>query len=334
MTPPPRHPTRILVTGAAGFILSHFVRHVLTTTEYEVVSLDRLDEAGTLDRLAELKSRHPRQLQCVWHDLRAAINPDHFSELRRPFDYVVHGAAMSHVNRAIEWPTEAVLDNVLGTANLLEYVRRYQRGAKALYFSTDEVFGPAPEGVAFSEHARWEPENAYAATKAGGEALCPAYAHQYGLRIQVTHCCNAYGPGQYREKFVPLCIEKIASGEMVQIHARGGVPSSRLYIHVDDVARATLTVLQKGGCIGDDKTGRYNIVAAMEWSNLAVAQKIADILGKPLHYELVENPPGRPKPDQRYALTGEKLRRLGWEPVIPLDEGLRRTVSTALKEAA
>lgn len=320
--------TRILVTGAAGFILSHFVRHVLTERDWHVVSLDRLDEAGTLDRLVALKSQHPDRLQCVWHDLRAAINPDHFAELRKPFDYIVHGAAMSHVNRAIEWPTEAVLDNVLGTANLLEYVRRYQLPAKTLYFSTDEVFGPAAEGVAFGEHARFEPENAYAATKAGGESLCPAYAHQYGLSIQVSHCCNAYGPHQFREKYIPLATEKIARGEVVQIHARRGVPSSRLYIHVDDVARATLTILEKGGCIGDDRTGRYNIVAAEELSNLYVAERIANILDKPLHYELVENPPGRPKPDMRYALTGEKLHRLGWRPVVDFDSGLRATVSS------
>jgi dTDP-glucose 4,6-dehydratase len=318
---------RILVTGAAGFILSHFARHVLDARcDWTVVGLDRLDEAGSQERLAPLMQAHPGRLRFVWHDLRAAINPALFSELQKPFDYVVHGAAMSHVNRAIEDPPAAVLDNVLGTAHLLEYCRRYQPSAKVLYFSTDEVFGPAADGVAFGEHARWEPENAYAATKAGGEALCPAYAHQYGMRILVSHCCNAYGPGQYREKFIPLCTEKVLRGETVQVHARDGVAASRLYIHVDDVAAATLAVLERGGCIADDRTGRYNIVAAQELSNLYVAQEIATILGVPLNYEFVENPPGRPKPDLRYALTGEKLHRMGWRPVVDFESGLRETV--------
>jgi dTDP-glucose 4,6-dehydratase len=146
------------------------------------------------------------------------------------------------------------------------------------------------------------------------------------MQVCVTRCCNAYGPGQYREKFIPLCVEKILNGEVVQIHARNGVASSRLYIHVDDVARATLTVLEKGGVIAGPASGRYNIVAQREWSNLEVAERIAGILGRPLRFELVENPPGRPKPDMRYAIRGDKLGVLGWEPLIGLEEGLERTV--------
>ena len=314
--------TTILLTGAAGFIGSHLARYILEQTDWTVVALDRLDPAGDQQRLAPLVEQHGKRLRVVWHDLRAQLNPERL----RPheFRYVAHLAAGSHVDRSVRDPVGFVMDNVLGTAHLLEYVRQHQPSCeKALYFSTDEVFGPAPDGVIFDEHAPWNPENPYAASKAGAEALCPAWAAQYGLPIVVTHCSNAYGPGQDREKFIPLCAGKVKNGELVQIHARGGKVSTRLYIHVDDVSRAVLTILQKGGILHDATSGKYNIVAAEELSNLLVAEQIAEVLGKPLRHELVENPPNRPKPDMRYALSGKKLEALGWAPEVSFDVGLR-----------
>jgi dTDP-glucose 4,6-dehydratase len=324
---------RILVTGAAGFIYSSFTRYALENRDWTVVTLDRLDEAGTLQRLSATLEDYRGRLRHVWHDLRAPLNPQHFSALlSQPFDYIVHGAACSHVNRATLRPLEAAYDNVIGTVNMLDYARDYQPQAKFLYVSTDEIFGPAPEGIEFGEHARWEPENPYASAKAAGEAFCPAYAHQYGMKVCVTRCANVYGPAQYREKFIPLCVEKVLRGEVVQIHARDGVSSSRLYIHVDDVAEATLTVLEKGGVIAGPTSGRYNIVPSREWSNLIVAEMIADLLGRPLKYELVSNPPGRPKPDQRYAIRGDKLLGLGWAPIVSFETGLADTVKSLAAE--
>lgn len=322
--------TNLLLTGGAGFLGSHLARHILEATDWRVTVLDRLDEAGTLERVVPIKEQYGSRIMFAWHDLKAELNP---LLLRGdgPFDFVAHLAAASHVDRSIRAPVAFVLDNVLGTANLLEYVRHHQPQAKLLYFSTDEVFGPAPVGVVFDEYSRFEPENPYAATKAGAEMLCPAYAHQYGMSIAVSHCSNAYGPGQYAEKFIPLVIRKVLNGEMVQIHSRAGVSSSRLYIHVDDVSRAVVTILQKGGIIQDAHTGRFNIVAAEELSNLYVAKAIADILGRPLLYELCENPPGRPKPDQRYAISGEKLKALGWAPKVDFMQGLEATVLSEVK---
>lgn len=315
--------TSVLLTGGAGFIGSHLARYILEHTDWSVVVLDRLDPAGDQRRLAPLVERFPRRMGIVWHDLRAAINPDRLRSYG-DFRYVAHLAAGSHVDRSVRDPVGFVMDNVLGTAHLLEYVRQHQPHCeKALYFSTDEVFGPAAEGEVFDELARFNPENPYAASKAGGEALCPAYAAQYGMPLVVSHCSNAYGPMQDREKFIPLAAEKIRTEQLVQIHARAGKPSSRLYIHVDDVSRAVLTILTKGGVIHDPSSGRYNIVAAEELSNLLVAEMIADALGKPLRAELVENPPNRPKPDMRYALSGQRLEALGWAPEVPFDAGLR-----------
>lgn len=310
---------RILVTGAAGFIGANLTRHILESTPYSVTSLDRLDEAGNLARLSELKTRFHDRLQCYWHDLRAPI---HVSSLKGEYRFIAHLAAGSHVDRSHTDPIGFVMDNVVGTANMLEWARQNQPRTKFLYFGTDEVFGPAPAGLHYHEHSRFEPENLYAATKAGAELLCLAYVHQHGMPIVATHCCNVFGPMQHREKFIPLAIEKIEREEVLQIHARGGVPSSRLYIHVVDVCSAVMAVLERGGVIHDDASGRYNIRADQELSNLDVAQRIATRLGKPLHYELVENPPNRPKPDMRYALSDSKLRALGWAPKVGFDAGI------------
>ena len=213
---------------------------------------------------------------------------------------------------------------MLGTAHLLEYVRHHQPMCqKALVFSTDEVHGAAPDGVVFGEHARYWPTNPYAAGKAGGEVLCPAWAEQYGMPLVVTHCSNVYGPTQDREKFIPLASEKIRNGAVVQIHSKDGKSSSRLYIHVDDVSRAVLTILTRGGIIMGPESGFYNIVTSRELSNLYVAEQIAAVLNKPLYAELVERPPNRPRPDQRYAMSGEKLAALGWSPQVDFETGLR-----------
>lgn len=314
--------TTILLTGGCGFIGAALCRYVLNETDWRVTVLDKLDEAGTLNRIASLKHEYPERLRMWWHDLRSPINPVMLRAAGQ-FDYVAHLAAASHVDRSIVDPTGYVLDNVLGTAHLLDYVRREHRGAKTLVFSTDECFGPAPEGVEYDEYSAHCPHNPYAASKAGAEALCPAYAITYGMRIVVSHCTNVYGPTQYREKFVPLVAEKVSRGEVVQIHTVGGKVASRYYLHVDDAAKAVVTILDRGGVICGPGSGKYNITGDREYDNLFVAERIAGFLGLPLNYELVENPPNRPRPDARYALSGAKLKALGWAPEVPFDLGLK-----------
>ena len=314
--------TRILITGAAGFLGSHLVRYLRRERpDWEITALDRLDEAAALARI------DPQDTRFIWHDLRATIRPDAIGcyDLRQPFDYIVHMAAASHVTRSVKDPMGFIADNVLGTANVLEYARSYLP-KKLLYFSTDEVYGPAPEGVSFDEYSAHFPTNPYAASKAAAEALIPAWAITYGLPLCVTHCTNAFGEGQYGEKFIPLCAAKIKRGEIVQIHSTDGVPSSRYYVHAEDIAAAVVTVLVKGGLMGGPVTGKYNISGTDELSNLDVAQRIAGLLGAELKHELVDFVPDRPRHDQRYAITSTRLEALGWKQRISFDEGLRRAV--------
>lgn len=341
----------ILITGAAGFIGHALVDHVLLTTDWNVVCLDRLDHAGNLNRLTSLRSfsQHRARVRVVFHDLRAAINKSVASQLLGGaigFDHVVHMAAGSHVDRSILDPAGFVLDNVLGTAHLLDFCRDVAN--RTLLFSTDEVVGPAGPNDLFAEDARMNPNNPYSATKAGGELLGPAYANTYGMNIVVTRCANAFGALQDPEKFVPLVIRKILKGEVVSIHARRVLapyishaddpeyhlePATRLYTHVSNVTSAVLHVLEHGEPIqGEDaNTGRFNISGGEEQDNLDVAKKIAKLMGRELRYELVVDPPGRPRPDMRYSIDASKLRKLGWSPTVGFEEGLKRVVESELE---
>src|SRR6185295_194449 len=310
---------------SAGFIASHLVRYLnRERPDWEIVGIDRLDEAASMARL------HGARIRQIWHDLKAPLRPTTLGAetLGCPFDYIAHLAAASHVTRSVKDPLGFLQDNVIGTANALEYARQFTP-KKVLYFSTDEVFGPAPDGVSFSEYDAHFPTNPYAASKAAAEALCPAWAVTYGLPLVVSHCTNVAGEGQHGEKFIPHVIEKVKRDELIQIHARDGVPSSRYYIHAEDVARAIITILEKGGVMGGPSSGKYNISGIEEHSNLDVAMRIALEMGKTLKYELVDFVPDRPKHDQRYAIKSSRLEDLGWRPEIGIGECVRRCVEAA-----
>jgi dTDP-glucose 4,6-dehydratase len=324
---------KILVTGGAGFLGHHFIRYVLEHTDWSVVCLDRIDSAGDLNRLPS----SPR-LAFVHHDLRAEINDrvadrivtgcGKFGEGK--FGYVVHMAAGSHVDRSVKDPVGFVLDNVVGTAHLLNFCRYgLSNVQKILYFSTDEVFGPAPDTVSFVEWSRFNPLNPYAAAKAGGEVLCSAYASTYGLPILVTHCTNVFGERQHREKFIPLVIDQIRRRETVKIHsdATKTKAASRYYTYVDNVSSAVLFLLEHGECLdGSGLFGKYNISGETEISNLELAQTVADLMHRPLSFEMVDYCADRPRHDMRYAVNDWKLRGLGWKPEVTFLEGLERVV--------
>lgn len=307
---------RVLITGALGFIGRHLVRYLLKETDWHIVALDRMAEGSDgNDFLREL----PQDRVSFWfHDLKARIGAADTS-----FSYILHLAAQSHVDRSIKDPEGFVQDNVLGTCNLLQFARRCHGLEKLLHFSTDEVFGAA-NGKAFDEYDSFYPTNPYSASKAAAEALCPAWANTYGLPIVVTRCTNVAGPGQDQEKFIPTVRRLVAAGSTVQIHSRGGVASSRKYIDTSDVCAAVLCVLTRGGVIAGRNSGYYNIAGDVEYSNLDVAARIAEMMQKPLRFELVEDPPNRPRPDQRYDLCNARLKDLGWSQRVSLDSTLRR----------
>lgn len=317
---------KALITGAAGFIGSHIVSRILAETDWNITIIDRLDISGNLNRLAEIGAAKNPRVKFHYHDLRAPFN-DQLSSQIGEHDYILHVAAATHVDRSIENPMEFVQDNVVATCNILDFARKVGCH-RFLQFSTDEVFGPAPEDVAYRENDRYNAGNPYAATKAGAEQLAVAYANTYGLPVIVTHTMNVLGTMQHKEKYLPMLIHKISNGDTVTIHANKNKTKAgtRFYIDARDVADAVEVLLRSNAI------GTYNIVGERETDNLELAQWVANHIGMPLRYEMVDFHSSRPGHDLRYALDGTKIREdFGWAPRTPIRDRVGEIIDWTLQ---
>ncbi len=232
--------------------------------------------------------------------------------------------AETHVDRSIDDPTPFVMANVVGTMEMLNFARTQKNLKKFFYFSTDEVFGPAPNGEAYKEWDRYNSGNPYAAAKAGGEELSLAYGNTYGLPVIITHCMNIFGERQHFEKFIPLVIRKVLAGETVIIHSDSTkkIPGSRYWIHARNVAAAILFLVDKG-----QPQDKYNVVGEKEVNNLEMAKFIAKVLKKELNYELMDFHSSRPGHDLRYALDGEKMAKMGWTLPLSFEQSLEKSIN-------
>lgn len=318
----------VLVTGGAGFIAHHVVDLLVKNTDWTITTLDRLDFSGNLNRLHDILEKYDaetrKRVNIVFHDLRAEINPLLANFIGTP-NIILHIAAGSHVDRSISHPLEFVQDNIVGTAHILEYARSLHSLGKLetfLYFSTDEVFGPAPQGVLYKERDRYNSTNPYSATKAGGEELCVAYENTYGMPIMITHTMNVFGERQTPEKFIPSTIRKVYFGETVSIHSdkTKTKAGSRFYIHAKDVADAVFFLITRKPSIEPDfghaKCPKFNIVGKNEIDNLSLAKMIASVQNRELKYDMVDFHSSRPGHDLRYGLDGSLMNKLGWQPKI------------------
>ena len=332
---------KILITGGAGFIAHHIIAHIIKNTDWEIVTLDRLDLSGNLNRLHEIlyefSAKDKKRLKVVFHDLKAEINSQIKSELGTP-DMILHLAAASHVDRSIIYPMEFVLDNVVGTVNLLDFARSLKNLEKFVYFSTDEIFGNAPEGVSYKEYDRYNSTNPYSASKASAEEFCVAYENTYKLPIIITHTMNVFGERQHPEKFIPMTIQRVRDSEKVFIHANKEKTKagSRHYIHAQDVADGLMFIIglknyKHEGDFGNAKCPKFNLVGPEEINNLDLAQKIAKVQKRELIYELIDNHSSRPGHDLRYSLSPNLLKSLGWEPKIKLSKRREEVVDWSLK---
>jgi len=317
---------KIIVTGGAGFVAHHFVEHIIKNTDWDVIIIDKLGLSSMgYDRLRDIDVYDDKRVHIVNHDFRSPATEGVIRECRGT-DYFIHMAAETHVDRSIENPVPFIDANVYGTHNAL-FMAKDLAVKRFMYFSTDEVFGPAKWPKEYQEWERYKSGNPYAATKAGGEELALAYANTYKSPVIITHTMNVFGERQYPEKFIPMCIRKIRDGEKIIIHSSRDKTkiASRYWIHARNVAGVTLFILNNGH-VGD----KYNIVGETEMNALEMAQHIAAIMDKPFEYELSDYHSSRPGHDMRYALNGEKVLRMGYVYPKTFMQSLEKTVQWML----
>ncbi|MFH1181017.1 MAG: GDP-mannose 4,6-dehydratase [bacterium] len=322
-------PKKILITGAAGFVGHHCVDHLLKNTDFNIVVLDSLNYAGEMNRITDSEVFSHERVKFVWHDLRAPVSRT-VNKLLGDLDYCVHFAAESHVDKSLEDSVPFVQSNVLGTANLLEYFKHFQPQCKIIIFSTDEVFGPAAEGVYFKEDDSFKPSNPYSASKAGEEMIAYSFAHAFGLPISIVRSMNIVGERQFPEKFVPKTIKAILNNEKIMLHGRGRNDlSSRCWIHARNVADALLFLLDRAKkeefyhIVGEER----NVLEIADW----ISEVIRDRKIKDDEIEWVDYEIARSGHDKRYALSGEKLAKMGWQPPVDLEASVKKTVKWTLE---
>ncbi len=325
----------VLITGGAGFAGAHLCEHILHKTCWDVIVLDRLTYAGSLERLRDVARDFGPRLKVVYHDFRAAF-PDVVLRKLDGVRYVIHNGAETHVDNSLRDPLPFVESNVLGTMHVLDACRKL-RPENVIYVSTDEVHGPAPDGIDFREDAPMRPSNPYSASKVGGEALAFAYWRSFALPVTITRTMNLIGERQHPEKFVPMTLGKVLRGEEVTLHGTTkGRLCSRKWIHARNQADALLWLLREHGAMREDTppmdiVGQMYHIAGEERTVLEVAQWIAEAAGRRLLHRVVDVEQARPGHDLRYSLDDSKLAGLGWKAPVPLRESLVRTVEWTIR---
>jgi dTDP-glucose 4,6-dehydratase len=305
---------KVLVTGGAGFIGSNFVRHLLLARrDVDIINFDSLTYAGNPESLADIAD-NPRY-KFVRGDItdKQAVH----KIFEEGLDAVVNFAAETHVDRSIEDASPFLRTNILGVQCLLDAAKQFKL-SKFVQISTDEVYGSAPAGGSFTEETILDPRSPYAASKASADHLVSAYANTYGVPAVVLRCTNNYGPYQFPEKLIPLIIANAREDKTLPIYGDG--MQERDWLFVEDYCSAIAVALEKAapGSI-------YNVSAGTPQPNLKIVRTILKHLGKP--ESLMQYVRDRPGHDRRYALDSSKLQReLGWSPIVPFEEGIRRTI--------
>ena len=306
---------KILVTGSAGFIGCNFVRFMLAKyTDIEIISLDKLTYAGSLDNLANLpdESRHI----FVKGDI---CDSNLVNKLLREhnIDTIVHFAAESHVDRSITGPATFIKTNINGTFTLLEAARKV--GCRFHHISTDEVYGElGPQDPAFTESSPYKPSSPYSASKAASDHLVRAYFRTYDLPVTISICSNNYGPYQHNEKLIPTVIRSCIEQNHIPVYGDGS--NIRDWLYVEDHCSAIDMILRQGK-IGET----YNIGGNCEKDNLSLVKMICEIMDQ--DSDLITLVKDRPGHDWRYAIDSAKLKlELGWEPKHELCSGLLDTI--------
>jgi dTDP-glucose 4,6-dehydratase len=296
---------RILVSGGAGFIGSHFVKRLRSAGE-DVVVLDKLTYSGNRANLPE---------DVEFHEGDIAV-PDHVANAARGCAAIVNFAAETHVDRSILTAEDFGRTEFRGTQVLLEHIR--EAGIRLVQVSTDEVYGDLEAGGSSKETDRLHPSSPYSAAKAAGELLIPAYVRTFGVNASITRGSNTYGPNQYPEKFVPLFVTNALDAQELPLYGDG--KQVRDWLFVEDHCSGIELVLREGA------PGEiYNVGGGDEVENITVAERIVELTGA--DRSLLRRVDDRPGHDRRYSLDTAKIEGLGWKPQMPFEAGLAETVS-------
>ena len=318
----------LLITGGAGFIGCHLVELLVNKyPNYQIVNLDALTYAGNLENLKSVEQA-PNYSFVKGNILDQNLLDQLFEQYQ--FDGVIHLAAESHVDRSIENPLAFVETNVMGTLQLLQAARKAWANnmANKLFYhvSTDEVYGTLGETGLFTEETAYDPRSPYSASKASSDHFVRAYHHTYGLPVVISNCSNNYGPNQFPEKLIPLCINNIKKQKTLPIYGDGKY--TRDWLWVKDHAAAIDKIFHQG------KLGEtYNIGGHNEWKNIDLVRLLCKIMDKQLGREagsaeqLITFIKDRPGHDRRYAIDASKLQNeLDFGPSLQFEEGLEKTV--------
>ncbi|WP_422355520.1 dTDP-glucose 4,6-dehydratase [Roseivirga pacifica] len=318
---------KLLITGGAGFIGSHVVRLMVNKyADYQIFNLDALTYAGNLENLKDIEDK-PNYTFVKGDITDAAFLNELFAQ--HQFDGVIHLAAESHVDRSISDPLAFVNTNVIGTVNLLNAAKASWtsfEGKRFYHVSTDEVYGSLGDTGFFLETTSYDPQSPYSASKASSDHFVRAYANTYKLPVVITNCSNNYGPNQFPEKLLPLCINNIKHNKPLPIYGKG--ENIRDWLYVIDHARA-IDVVYHNGVLGET----YNIGGFNEWKNIDIVRLLCDIMDRKLgraegeSQNLITFVKDRAGHDMRYAIDATRIKdELGWEPSLQFEEGLEKTV--------
>jgi dTDP-glucose 4,6-dehydratase len=317
-------PINLLVTGGCGFIASNFINHIAKTNKYNIINVDAMYYCANEENVDE-RIRNGEYYTFVKGNVCSEDLMTHLLSSHK-IDQVIHFAAQSHVQNSFEDSLQFTRDNILGTHVLLECCRKYGKLTKFIHVSTDEVYGESMNNINEShktEHSILCPTNPYAATKASAELIAQSYNHSYNMPIVITRGNNVYGPNQYPEKLIPRFIQLLQNDKKVTIQGDGS--AVRAFLHTEDTVRAFETILEKG-VIGEI----YNIGCddEMEYSVLDVAKMLIKKIKDTDDYdEWITYIEDRPFNDQRYYISNEKVKKLGWNIHMTFEEGISQLCS-------
>jgi dTDP-glucose 4,6-dehydratase len=320
--------SKVLVTGAAGFIGHHLVKYILDKTDWSIHCPVSCRHKGDSQNLQEFNND---RTTFFYHDLNWPFSERNIEELGE-VDYIIHAAAESHVDRSIQEPVPFIQNNVNVTLNLLEYARKIKPKV-VIQVSTDEVYGPALNGFDHPEWSSVKPSNPYSASKAAQEAIAISYWRTYGVPVVITNTMNNFGPRQNPEKLIPYIIDNVKNDRRFFIHGKDGQFSSRYWTYVLNHADALLFILSQKVPIFPDAEcpPRFNVVGEVEQNSLEMVNRIEAILGKKADWYAVDYHTTRPGHDLRYGLDGTKLASLGWRRPYEFGDALASTVESYLK---